>query len=178
MAVALLPASGNVGVYGVQTLHGLGRRWVLAPRLGATRVLAPRLGATMGARSTAWGDDGCSLHGLGRRWVLAPRLGATMASLHGRGDGLTACSSRATSLEASWRRSLTSLRRQVTVLGPSDAPLFIGKSVLLLAIHVQIPAFLLVNLNPPVSEAPAKPYVLPRRHIPGLCKGINASTWT
>ena len=139
MAVALLPASSNVGVYGVQTLHGLGRRW-----------------------------------------VLAPRLGATMASLHGRGDGLTACSSRATSLEASWRRSLTSLRRQVTLLGPSDAPLVIGKSVLFLAIHVQIPASLFVNLNPPVSEAPARPYVLPRQHIPGLCKGIiiNASMWT
>ena len=66
--------------------------------------LAPRLGAMMAARSTAGGDDGCSLNGWGRRTV----------SLHGRGDGLTACSSRTTSLEASWRRSLTSLRRRVT----------------------------------------------------------------
>ena len=43
------------------SLHGLGRRGVLAPRLEAT----------MGVRSTAWGDNGCSLHGLGRRWLLS-----------------------------------------------------------------------------------------------------------
>ena len=82
MAVASLPASGNVG----------GVRGSDAPRLGATtgarstawgdegcllhglgrrRVHAPRLGATTGARSTAWGDEGCLLHGLGRRWVLS-----------------------------------------------------------------------------------------------------------